>query len=70
MLPAYIVASALIGTLVRVVQVGTAQAWMLFALQAAVAIAMAWIVTRYIDRPLAAADPLPTGAMAAPPAPD
>jgi len=67
MLPAYFVAAALLGSIVRTVQIGTAEAWLLLAVQALAAILMTWLATRYIDRPLVVPDPLPTGATAASP---
>ena len=67
MLPAYVATGSLLGVLTRAIQIGTPDAWLLFAVQAAVAAAMAWIVTRYIDRALVVPDPLPTGTTGASP---
>jgi hypothetical protein len=52
MLPAYVATGAIAAALMRASQAGTAHAWALFAINAAVTVAMAWLVTRYIERPL------------------
>ena len=67
MLPAYIATGSLLASLARAAQIGTAQAWTLYAVQAVVTVAMAWVVTRYIDRPLVVAEPLRTGTTGASP---
>jgi hypothetical protein len=53
MLPAYVATGAIAAALLHAVQAATPQAWIVFALNAVATIAMAWLVTRYIDRPLA-----------------
>jgi hypothetical protein len=67
MLPAYTVTGMLLALVVRGFQTGTAEAWLLVGLQGVVAVAMTVVATRYIDRPLVVADPLPTGATGASP---
>jgi uncharacterized membrane protein (UPF0182 family) len=60
MLPAYVVTGALFSAVVRAVQMNTGQGFVLLAIQAAVAVLVAWAATRYIARPLVVPDPLPT----------
>ena len=54
MVPVYVAAGAILAGVMRALQAGTASAWMLLAVNAAVTAASAWLVVRYIDRPLAA----------------
>jgi hypothetical protein len=60
MVPAYVVTGAIALSLQRAAQMHTPEAWVLLALQAVVAVAMAFVATRYLARRLAVADPLPT----------
>jgi len=57
MLPAYVATGAIASALVRAFQTATPQGWIVFALGAVVTVAMAWLVTRYIDRPLTESSP-------------
>jgi hypothetical protein len=57
-IPAFLATGALLDAARNAAIEGTAGAWVLFALGAAVTVAVAWAVTRYIARPLPA-DPSP-----------
>jgi len=63
MIPVYVATTVIAGAVVRAVQVGTLQAWVALAANACAAAVAAWLVVRYIDRPLAPAaapPPAPT----------
>jgi len=60
MVPAYVVTGMLALSLQRAAQIGTPDAWVMLVLHAVVAVAMAWVATRYLGRRLAVPDPLPT----------
>jgi hypothetical protein len=64
MIPAYVATGSILTALVRTIQVGTTDAWIGFALNAAATAGVAWLVTRYIAQPLPApaADALPVTA--------
>jgi membrane protease YdiL (CAAX protease family) len=54
MLPAYVATGAIATAFTRAFQTATPQGWTVFAIAALATVAMAWLVTRYIDRPLEA----------------
>ncbi len=53
MVPVYMAAASILGGVPRAAQTGTAQGWIAFGLNAVVAAAMAALVVRYLERPLA-----------------
>jgi hypothetical protein len=56
LVPTYVATGAVMAALLRAAQTATPRGWIEFALGAIVTGAMAFVVTRYIERPLSAAD--------------
>jgi hypothetical protein len=52
MVPPYLATGAILAGAARAAQAGTSEGWAAFAVNALVTVAMAWLVVRYIDRPL------------------
>ena len=52
MVPAYLATGAIVSGATRAAQAATVEGWIAFGLNAAVTAVMAWLVVRYLDRPL------------------